>query len=185
VQDETRLKVTLRGIAPLMFDRYAGDNNTSLAVEQKMYLDDDQHLTIPVLNIYSMLIAENTKSVAKLYYGKKWRDVAMGVAGYVSIEPYEILISDETGPIRWTGDWTDKLVVHRSVARLLKGIPNPKERPMLRLPWQISFDLTYRQNRMISETGLRRTFDEAGTIGLGTFRPQFGRFVVGEWRVQD
>ena len=30
-------KVTLQGITPMLFDRYAGDNNTKLEAYQKLY----------------------------------------------------------------------------------------------------------------------------------------------------
>ena len=43
VKSDTRLDtvkrtVTLRGLTPIMFDRYAGDNTTKLEWSQKIYL---------------------------------------------------------------------------------------------------------------------------------------------------
>ena len=53
-----------------MFDRYAGDNSTQLPVAEKMYLDSQRRLTLPAVNLFSMLCAENTKSVCRQFFGK-------------------------------------------------------------------------------------------------------------------
>ena len=55
------IEVVLKGLRPLMFDRYAGDNNTTLPPEEKMYLEDKNRLILPAINLYSWLTAENSK----------------------------------------------------------------------------------------------------------------------------
>ena len=69
-------KVVLKGLRSLMFDRYAGDNNTQLPVAEKMYLGKDGALMMPALNILSLLVAENTKSVCRQFFGKNVFDRA-------------------------------------------------------------------------------------------------------------
>jgi hypothetical protein len=72
--------------------------------------------------------------------------------------------------------------LHRSVARLEKGIPNPKERPVLSLPWQLVFNLTIFPNKEIKEAEIKNLFEDGGiAIGLGTFRGVFGKFTVDGW----
>ena len=129
------IKVQLNGIRPLMFDRYAGDNSTSLPNAEKMYLTDDRQLIIPALNVLSLLAAENGKSVAKVFFGKNWRNIALGISSYTNVNPFEIPVLDDDGPIYFEG-FNQQISVHKSVARLAKGIPNPKERPLLALPWR-------------------------------------------------
>ena len=179
-------KCQLSGRRPLMFDRYAGDNNTQLPVHEKMYLmekDGKQLLTIPVINLYSMLCAENTKSVCRQFFGRGGKTIALGIASYTSIEPYEIPILDDDGPIAFVG-FNDQITVHRAVARLAKGIPNPKERPMLKLPWRIEFTLTYQENKIATLENVRQALTMGGTLGLGTFRPYFGRYELTVWDPQ-
>lgn len=74
------------------------------------------------------------------------------------------------------------IYLHRSVARLDKGIPNPKERPVLPLPWSIEFTLDIFPNKEIKEQEIRNLVEEGGlAIGLGTFRGVFGKFIIESW----
>lgn len=169
--------VRLEGLRPLMFDRYAGDNKTMLPVEEKMYVDENQYLIMPALNIFSLLCAENTKSVCRQFFGKNGKTIGLGIASYVTIEPFEIPIVGENGAIRFTG-FNEKIYEHISVARLKNGVPNPKRRPCVRLPWALDFTLVWADNTICSMENLRQAVAMGGTIGLGTFRPMFGRYRV-------
>ncbi len=61
--------------------------------------------------------------------------------------------------------------VHHSVARLDKGIPNPKVRPVIPLDWNIRFTMDIFPNREIKEQDVLNLIEEGGrAIGLGTFR---------------
>lgn len=72
--------------------------------------------------------------------------------------------------------------VHRCVARLEKGIPNPKIRPVVDLPWSLSFVLSLYQNPTLAEPMLRMLFEQGGiACGLGTYRGVFGKFEVTQW----
>lgn len=182
-------KVRLEGIADIMFDRYAGDNNTQLEVWQKLYFaPDGQTLVLPALNIMSFLSAHNTNSAPKRLRDKrKYKDIANSMLSFVMINPTLIPFLRDAVPIkfdRFDGDedLSSGVYIHRSVARLDKGIPNPKVRPVLPLPWEIEFDLSIMPNREIQEQDIINLFDEGGrAIGLGTFRGVFGKFIVAEW----
>ena len=72
--------------------------------------------------------------------------------------------------------------IHRAVARLDKGIPNPKERPVIPAPWEITFDFLIYPNKEIKEVEIQNLFEDGGrALGLGTFRGVFGKFYVKEW----
>lgn len=171
----TLIQVQLQGIRPLMFDRYAGDNNTKLPTSEKMYLNKAGEIVIPALNVYSLLAAENTKSVTRQFFGKNWKTIALGINSYTSIREMYIPLHDDAGPIRFTG-WNEQVYVHTAVARVKGGIPNPKERPVLSLPWKLSFVVEYIENSYCTYDNLRMAFNDGGTLGLGTFRPMFGRY---------
>jgi hypothetical protein len=119
--------------------------------------------------------------VAKRFYGKQGRDVALGVQSFVNIEatgddPLNATITDETGASYKKNDDRIKIVFH--VARLNKGIPNPKERPMIPTGWRVQFKFELQENQMLNVATLKKMVEQGGILGLGTFRPIFGRYSV-------
>lgn len=182
-------KVTLTGIRDMMLDRYAGDNDTQLNPEQKLYLaKDGESLVFPVENILSFLSAENTKSCSNMFGKKGWRDVAAAIKSCVMITPDPVPIANDKGvPRKFTGfDNGSGVHIDRRVAKIKKtasiAVPNPKVRPVIELPWQLSFELTFLENSYIQEVTLKQYFEKGGIfIGLGTYRPVFGKFIITQW----
>jgi hypothetical protein len=182
-------KVTLCGVRPVMFDRYAGDNDTKLEPWQKLYLEPETKVIgLPAVNIMSFLTAHNTNSAPKRLRDKrKYKDICNACLSFVQIDPEFIPFTRDGKPIafgRFDGD-KDPLsgcYIHRSVARLDKGIPNPKVRPVLPTPWALSFELSLFPNKEIQETEILNLFEDGGhALGIGTFRGLFGKFIVQEW----
>ena len=199
VASDTRLeavtqRVVLTGLTDIMFDRYAGDNRTKLAWHQKIYLQPGSNvLALPTTNIVSFLTAHNTNSAPKRLRDKRqYKDIANSCLSFTMIRganefPNYIPFLRNGEPIT-VGDFGDErdptsgLYLHRCVARLDKGIPNPKERPTLPLPWEIEFTLQILPNTEIKEQEIKNLFAEGGlAIGLGTFRGVYGKFAVRTW----
>ena len=182
-------KITLRGIADIMFDRYAGDNQTELRDDQKLYLNSKRQIVLPSLNIMSLLSAQNTPSAPKRFLdSRKYKAVALACLSYVSIEPFEIPFLRDGKPVEFGEFGADGIdqksgaYIRVDVARLDKGIPNPKRRPVLPTPWSLTFKLHYYENNEVSEESLQNLFIKSGVaIGLGTFRGVFGKFTVEKW----
>lgn len=199
IKSDTRLEVTkrtvtLKGLTPIMFDRYAGDNNTKLEWNQKIYtIPGTSILCLPTANIVSFLSAHNTNSAPKrLRDARKFKNICNACLSFVMIEALEgdsqyipFLRKGEPIHVGKFGDDREPesgLYLDRRVARLDKGIPNPKERPVLPLPWSMSFQLTILPNKEIKEQEIQNLFVEGGiAIGLGTFRGVFGKFEVVGW----
>lgn len=188
--DVIRRRVRIVGTTDIMFDRYAGDNDTRLEPHQKLYLEpgDSRVIGLPAINLVSFLSAHNTNSAPKRLRDKrKYKDIANACLSFVEIGPSFIPFLRDDAPIslgKLDGDRDPKsgVYVHRSSARLDKGIPNPKIRPVLPLPWALEFDFVMYPNREIKEQEIVNLFDEGGrAIGLGTFRGVFGKFVVERW----
>ena len=185
----TTRQVTLEGLTEIMFDRYAGDNSTQLEPWQKLYFaPDGATLVLPSLNLLSFLSAHNTNSAPKRLLDKrKFKDVANACLSFVTASPAYIPFLRDGKPIKFGRfekdlDATSGAYVHRSVARLDKGIPNPKVRPVLPLPWSLSFTLTLYPNKEVNEQQLMNLFEGGGiAIGLGTFRGVFGKFRIASW----
>ena len=181
--------VVLEGIGDIMFDRYAGDNTTQLEPHQKLYFAADaKTLILPALNIMSFLSAHNTNSAPKRLMDKrKFKDAANACLSFVTINPTSIPFLRNGKPIEFgvldkDVDRTSGVYIHRSVARLDKGIPNPKVRPVLPLPWSLKFTLMLMPNKEITEQQILNLFEAGGlALGLGTFRGVYGKFAVVQW----
>ncbi len=174
------IQVQLSGARPMMFSRFPGDINTQLPAAEKMYLTASRQLIIPAINVYSMLVGENTKSVCRQFFGRQGKTIGLGISAYTNIEPFEIPLLDDSGPIVFRG-WNEQITERHDVARLKNGIPNPLRRPVLALPWRLEFEVQYQENQYCTLENLRQAFTMGGTLGLGTFRPFFGRFQLTRW----
>jgi hypothetical protein len=136
----------------------------------------------------SFLSAHNTNSAPKRLRDKrKYKDIANAMLSFLSIRETFIPFLRDGKPIKlgkFDGD-VDPLsgcYVHRSVARLDKGIPNPKIRPVLPLDWSLDLTMDIFPNREIKEQDILNLIEEGGrALGLGTFRGVFGKFAVSRW----
>lgn len=183
-------KVGIRGLCDIMFDRYPGDNDTKLEPAQKLYLGGDEGRTIclPSANLMSFLSAQNTDSAPKrLLDSRKYKAFALACGSFVSIGPRMIPFIRDGKEIvfgKFVGeeDADSGVYIDRSVARLEKGIPNPKVRPVLPTPWELWFQLTLFPNRQIQEQQLLNVVTEGLIcLGLGTWRGQYGKAEVICW----
>lgn len=188
--------VTIQGLTPIMFDRYPGDNDTQLRPDQKMYFGQDgTSLVLPSTNIMSYLSAKNTDSAPKrLLDARKYKKFTEACAAYIMIQAVgdsyseDLPFTRDGEPIQFSGFGDDEtcptsnVFIKRDVARLEKGIPNPKVRPVLPLPWAITFRLMLFPNDQIQEQQVHNIFIKGGiAVGLGTWRGRFGKFSVAEW----
>ena len=85
-------------------------------------------------------------------------------------------IMDEEGIAYTATDTRIRIMNH--VARLPKGIPNPKSRPMIPNGWSVTFRFELQPNQLLNEPTLKAMVQQGGILGLGTFRPIFGRYRV-------
>ena len=183
-------QVKIRGMTPIMFDRYPGDNDTKLEPWQKLYLggEDGRTICLPSGNIMSFLSAQNTDSAPKrLLDSRKYKKFALACSSFVTVAPNMIPFLRNGVPVvfgKLDGD-VDRVsgvYIDRRVARLEKGIPNPKVRPVLPMPWGLSFTLILYPNREVQEQQLMNVMTEGLiALGLGTFRGQFGKAELVGW----
>lgn len=179
-----KISLKLDGVTDLMFDRYPGDNNTQLPVEKKLYVDGTT-VVIPSMNVLSLLTAENTRSITKDAYGKKAAGVLIELRSSLTIDTPLIPVLKNGKPLRFDGTFdperggTVGIYIDRRVARLAKGVPNPKERPTIATPWSLEFSVELDANDSINTDEFVMLLRKGGKkIGLGTYRGVFGRFNV-------
>lgn len=183
--------VRLCGLTDIMFDRYPGDNSTKLEVWQKLYFSPSEPKVIglPALNIMSALSAHNTNSFPKRLRDKrKFKDIANAIQAFSLISPTFIPLLHDGKPIVFGKmdqngvDSVSGCYAHHAVARLDKGIPNPKIRPVIPLKWSLEFEFTLFPNREIKEQEIMNLLEEGDrSVGLGTWRGTFGKFFIAKW----
>jgi len=179
-----------------MFDRYPGDNNTQLQTGQKMYFAEDGcTLVIKAVNLMSFLSAKNTDSAPKrLLDARKYKRFTEACASFVMIQAdsddysEDLPLTRAGEPLVFSGFGPDEICpttgiyIRRDVARLPKGLPNPKVRPVLPCPWELTLRLTLFPNEFIQEQQLKNIFDRGGfAVGLGTWRGRYGKFRIIFW----
>lgn len=156
----------------------------------KMYLapGNSKVIGIPAINIMSFLSAHNTNSAPKrLRDARQFKKICNSCLSFVGINPSFVPLLKDSNPIvlgEIINDRDEKsgVWIHRAVTRLEKGIPNPKIRPVVPMPWKIEFDFTLFPNKEIKEQEIINLFMEGGqAIGLGTFRGVFGKFYIEKW----
>ena len=114
---------------------------------------------------------------------KVYKSVCLAIASYVTVEPFEGATFMANGePIVFDGFDEDQFYIDRRVARLAKGIPNPKVRPVLNTPWELDFTLSVFENTDFTIKLLQDLIAKSGyAIGLGTYRGQYGKYTLVSW----
>lgn len=134
--------------------------------EVNMYFDKDTGPYMPAINIEAC-IAEAAKAT------KQGKLVKQAVSVLTDKAP---LVYDGARTIAGMyGDGSTPFVDVRGVGVMGKKVM--RARPQF-LNWSLSFDVSFMDD-MIDAQDLRRIVEHAGrVIGIGTYRPRFGRFAV-------
>ena len=186
ISQTVKKHITLNFVNPVLFDRYAGDFRTKLTPEQKLYVLPDKTIYLPAENIFSFLTAQNTESAPKLLLDKReYKTICSALQASLTIMPEEIPFLRKGKKIKFGGfteedgtyDPISGARVTYHVARLDKGIPNPKERPRLDPELSLEFDITLFPHSELSLEMVEDLFTRGGAqLGLGTYRKRFGKF---------
>ncbi len=193
-REKVQRTVVIRGLTDIGFDRYPGDNDTKLEAWQKLYLGGETGRTVclPSENIMSFLSAQNTDSAPKrILDSRKYKAFAQACGSFVLISPGMIPFVRDGAPIelgKFSGnkdgdlDRESGVYIKSHVARLEKGVPNPKLRPFLPLPWELHFQLSLYPNDVLQEQQLLNVVNKGlFCIGLGTFRGRYGKAEISMW----
>lgn len=99
---------------------------------------------------------------------------------FVNVTPFEVFFTRDGKKIP-----ADQVEIVDDKAIIMKGslsIPSPKSRPVLDLPWSLDLELELFLNADLNEATLKKLFEEGGiTIGFGTYRGVYGKFIVEKW----
>ncbi len=179
-----RIEGTLTGVAAILFNKWTDaaeksiregttggkftDEQRSAEAMEKLY-QDEQGLFLPAWNLKQSLLAGC--AMAGLKEGKK----AMGQFIKAMVFPDESPRFNKTAP-DFIHEVPGKRPPRTGGACLIK-------RPALNAGWELTFGLSVIDPRR-SADHIKRSLEEAGMlVGLGSWRPEYGRFVISDWRV--
>lgn len=187
IMDVTKIDITINGLSDILFDRFIDHSKENRPPEQKFYIVDGKSLVMPAINIDAFLFSENPAGCAKTFEGKKGKDYIRIGQGHIHISPNLIYFKDDKdNNIDFTGFDDNRFWILELGGRTKQGSlsikQEVKKRPVLRLPWKLSFSIDLVKNGIIESTKLYNWFCSGGLqIALGSYRPKFGRFEIIKW----
>jgi len=177
------ITVVLEGLSDFMFDRFFGHEKGDRPPEQKLYLGQNNQLVLPSENIWAMLFGENPPGCAKAFEGKGNKEFIRVGQAHLAIEPSLIPFMRGDKPIIFREFDKEFFYISEFAPRTKQGVLSIKQelkkRPVLMRPWNLSFQVILIENDKINDNRLFNWFTRGGIeIGLGTYRPRYGRFSV-------
>lgn len=171
------LQVTIEGVADLLFHRWncdaidakskAAKNSTARKsddIESYVYRDAAGELCLPGEYLRQAIIGAAKFKQDPRSPRKSAQDIAK--AGIVSLTPLASL-----GVAQWDYEDRRRVVIQRS------GVN--RVRPAMRAGWRATFELLVVLPEYLDRVWVKEVIDMSGRlIGLGDFRPTYGRFTV-------
>ena len=189
--EEIQIRTGLRSLSDIMFDQFFDHSKEPRPPEQKFYIQGKNQLFFPSLNIMAFLFNQKGDSCVNKFEGKKRRDYYAIGFSHITISPMFIPFKNKEGKTILFSNFDDGLfyIMNSAPTTKLSGggyiKQEAKPRPVLKMPWALEFEIHLFKNPLINEIKLRNWFENGGLIiGLGTYRPLFGRFMVEKWEVK-
>ena len=184
----TKINVRLDSLADIMFDRFVDHSKENRPAEQKLYLFEGNKLVLPAENIVAFLFGEDPVGCAKAFEAKRGKQYIRSGLSHVFIDPAFIWFLRDDKRVIYKSFNVDYMYIHKGSGRTKQGARSIKQeikdRPVLCHPWSLEFQVSLVENVLIDETKLHNWFVQGGIlVGLGTYRPRFGRFEVAGWEM--
>lgn len=176
-----RINAHLKGVAPILFNRFIDPSvldkpSTGGTRTEQQRLDEamlkvhrnGHGIYLPAWNLKCAIVEGSKKG--NLKEGKK------------SVAPFiQATVFPEDAP--FGKDEPDEIHVSQGRVPPRTGAAVLIRRPMLHAGWTLPVTINVVDDRRNPET-LRTALEEAGTlVGLGSWRPEYGRFIVTDWQV--
>jgi hypothetical protein len=172
-----KINVTIRGISPLLMHRFpenegkieekskkrAGNPEYEKEVEQGIYKFPDGKPYQPASHIEGTMIKASTNFQISGKKKKTYKDLVKGsVFVFPDAIPHKIQ--------KWIVD-RRSVVVPATRGRVIRARPRLDN-------WELDFTIEIRNDQLPIEV-VKQILDTAGNeVGIGDFRPRFGRFIV-------
>jgi hypothetical protein len=189
-----KIMAVLNGMAPILFDKFKDHSSPDLPEDQKLYVADGL-LVLPAANLTSFLVGEYPAGIIKVDKGKKFAEFTRIVKSHLSFGSPAFPILDGQGREikfdsladreRW-GTCLEGGLTKSSGGKIIKQEAKP--RPFLKLPWKLAISINLFMtdcNKIVTPDVLQDWFIKGGVlVGLGSYRPLYGRFEVDSWEVE-
>lgn len=172
----SKIQVTIQGVAPLLMHRYKTEKEESPTIkargkrdysgeaEGSLYRDENGSLYQPSEHVLGALIKAAVD----------FKITGRGKKTYKDMVKSSIVIHPDAIPHK-KQDWiVDRRPVVVQRARIMR------ERPKLE-NWELSFVVEI-LDEQFPVSALKEIFDQSGKVGLGDYRPRFGRYIVTEFK---
>jgi hypothetical protein len=172
-------EVSIKGIVPLMHERFSGATSSKHKkkydpkeeCEKKLYRNKDGKIFQPAIHIEGALI--NAATNFQMKGRKSYKDF---FKSSVIIMPQEIFFKIPEDPENYEID-ERPVVIQRS--RVLTWRPKWND-------WEFDFSIKVLQDAMIDDSTVKEILEHAGAyVGIGSFRPKFGRFEVIKFQLKE
>lgn len=172
----------IKGVVPLLQHRFPDEEhganvskgkkkvyNPEEEAKKALFVDGDGKIYHPAEHVYSAMIKA---AVNFRFEGKKtYKEI---VKGGIILEPECIPLENKNARSKKTWDEIDarNVVIQRS--RVIRWRPRFND-------WALSFRISIIDDENISPITLKEILEKAGQLGIGDYRPRFGRFMVTEF----
>lgn len=175
------INTTIEGIAPILFNapsldmlnptsgqRQKTDSDRDVEAMKRAYVNG-HGVYLPAWNVKKALL--NGFQVLDLRVpGSKTKRLWKFVQPVLFVEPPEILFNAEKPDF-----------LHKCPGRNADGSATIVRRPAMRAGWQMGFSLRILDD-LVREDDLRLALQTTGErVGLGGWRPEYGRFMIKDW----
>ena len=182
-------KVRLQGTQDILLHRWNDEDVQAKAEAKKgseekkrdnpeayIYRNDEGFICIPGRYIVRAVVEAGRNFQDPRSKKKSAKDLAQAVVmANEVLSP--ILVNGEPAQ-KWEYDDRQRVCIMRSAIT--------RTRPAFKKGWQVDFSLISLDPTLITPDFLRKLVDNAGMfIGLGDFRPTYGRFKVVHWEIVD
>lgn len=196
-----KVNVSIEGVVGLLQNKFSGAELENLMEgatkvtgkadysyewQEKLYATSEGFLFQPAAHIEGALVKSAASFKIKGRGSKTWKDP---IRAYVYCTPDEPLLLWNGEPIPEPGpelltEPTEAIKVDIRRVRVQRAAV-ARSRLFINPGWELSFQLEVHDSQ-VRDSVLREILDEAGrAVGVGDFRPRYGRFVVTQFDVVD
>lgn len=181
-------EITLNGISDILFNKFIDHSKEVRPPEQLLYLAEGNVVVLPRETLYAFLTNQKAGGVIRKVEKRGSGDYLDIAASHISIKEDPVPFTRGGKPIIFEG-FSNGTFTKFSASPVTKPssggafIKQPAyDRPLLKLPWSLTFHLSLIENLKITEAKLRNWFETGGIlVALGSYRPRYGRFTV-SWK---
>jgi len=171
-----KVNVTIKGVAPLLQHRYKSEKEESATIKAKgkrdysgeaedaLYRDEKGVIYQPAEHILGAL----TKAAVD------FKITGRGKKTYKDMVKSSVIIIPDAIPHKDQKFTIDRRAVVVQRARIMRERPKFDE-------WELSFTIELLDDQF-PMSALKDILDQAGKVGIGDYRPRFGRFIVTEFK---